>query len=196
MTEPGDHRDLTGDPDGPPRGAIIAAIVVAVAAIVGLLAYAALRQAPEDKPVAIPLASAPAPQADSEQCRALLAALPDTMGDFRRATLADPAPAGAAAWLGPTGIDAVVLRCGVERPDGFVVGAPLQMVNAVSWFEASGPSASTWYAVDHGVVGDGKGTTYVALTLPQGSGPTPIQTVSELIEKVMPARPLDPAPAR
>jgi hypothetical protein len=191
MTEPGDRSDLAGDPDGPPRGAIIAAIVVAVAAIVGLLAYAALRQAPDDKPVAIPLAGAPAPQADSDQCRALLAALPDTMGDFHRATLADPAPTGAAAWLGPTGIDAVVLRCGVERPDTFVVGAPLQMVNAVSWFEASGPNASTWYAVDHGTQ-----ATYVALTLPLGSGPTPIQTVSELIEKVMPARALDPAPAR
>ncbi|MUL75364.1 DUF3515 domain-containing protein [Mycolicibacterium sp. CBMA 226] len=191
MTEPGDHSDPAGDPDGPPRGAIIAAIVVAVAAIVGVVAYAALRQAPEDKPVALPLADAPAPQADSEQCRALLAALPDTMGDFRRATLADPAPPGAAAWLGPTGIDAVVLRCGVARPDTFVVGAPLQMVNAVSWFEASDSNASTWYAVDHGTQ-----TTYVALTLPQGSGPTPIQTVSELIEKVMPARPLDPAPAR
>lgn len=191
MTEPGEHRDPAGDPDGPPRGAIIAAIVVAVAAIVGVLAYAALRQAPEDKPVALPLADAPAPQADSEQCRALLAALPDTMGDFRRATLADPAPPGAAAWLGPTGIDAVVLRCGVARPDTFVVGAPLQMVNAVSWFEASDSNASTWYAVDHGTQ-----ATYVALTLPQGSGPTPIQTVSELIEKVMPARPLDPAPAR
>ncbi len=192
MTETGDPDDL----DGPPRGAIIAAIVVAVAAIVGLLAYAALRQAPADRPVALPPADAPAPQADSEQCRALLSALPDTMGDFRRATLADPAPTGAAAWLGPTGIDTVVLRCGVERPDGFVVGAPLQMVNTVSWFEASGPSASTWYAVDHGVADGGKGATYVALTLPQGSGPTPIQTVSELIEKVMPARPLDPAPAR
>ncbi|RUP28849.1 MULTISPECIES: DUF3515 domain-containing protein [Mycolicibacterium] len=191
MTEPGDHSALAGDPDGPPRGAIIAAVVVAVAAIVGLLAYAALRQAPADKPVALPLAGAPAPQADSDQCRALLAALPDTMGDFRRATLADPAPPGAAAWLGPTGIDTVVLRCGVERPDDFVVGAPLQMVNAVSWFEASGPSASTWYAVDHGTQ-----ATYVALTLPQGSGPTPIQTISELIEKVMPPRPLDPAPAR
>lgn len=191
MTEPGDHSALAGDLDGPPRGAIIAAVVVAVAAIVGLLAYAALRQAPADKPVALPLAGAPAPQADSDQCRALLAALPDTMGDFRRATLADPAPPGAAAWLGPTGIDTVVLRCGVERPDDFVVGAPLQMVNAVSWFEASGAGASTWYAVDHGTP-----ATYVALTLPQGSGPTPIQTISELIEKVMPPRPLDPAPAR
>ena len=43
MTETGDPDDL----DGPPRGAIIAAIVVAVAAIVGFLAYAALRQAPK-----------------------------------------------------------------------------------------------------------------------------------------------------
>ncbi|WP_261861348.1 DUF3515 family protein, partial [Mycobacterium montefiorense] len=65
MTEP-------DDPDGPPRGALIAAVVVAVAALVGVLAYAALRQAPADKPVALPLAGAPAPQADSDQCRALL----------------------------------------------------------------------------------------------------------------------------
>ncbi|MUL65547.1 hypothetical protein BOO86_13805 [Mycobacterium sp. CBMA 234] len=187
MTEPGDHGDL----DGPPRGAIIAAVVVAVAAIVGLLAYVALRQAPSDKPISIPLASAPAPEADSEQCRALMASLPDTMGDFRRATIADPAPAGAAAWLGPAGIEPVILRCGVERPDDFVVGAPLQMVNAVSWFEAGGQGASTWYSVDHGTP-----AMYVALTLPQGSGPTPIQTVSELIEKAMPPRPLDPKPAR
>ncbi|MDR3656782.1 MAG: DUF3515 domain-containing protein [Mycobacterium sp.] len=184
MTEP-------VDPDGPPRGAIIAAIVVAVAAIVGLLAYVALRQGPTDKPIAIPLAGAPAPQADSELCRALVATLPDTMGDFRRATVAAPAPAGAAAWTGPSGIEPVILRCGVERPADFVVGAPLQMVNSVSWFEAGSDGASTWYAVDHGTR-----ATYVALTLPQGSGPTPIQTVSELIEKVMPARPLDPAPAR
>jgi hypothetical protein len=180
------------DPDGPPRGAIVAAIVVAVAAIVGLLAYVALRQGPTAKP-AIPLATTSAPQADSEPCRALIATLPDTMGDFQRATIADPAPVGAAAWTGPAGIEPVILRCGVDRPADFVVGAPLQMVNAVSWFEAAGEGegASTWYAVDHGTP-----ATYVALTLPQGSGPTPIQTVSELIEKVMPARPLDPAPAR
>jgi hypothetical protein len=36
----------------------------------------------------------------------------------------------------------------------------------------------------------------VALTLPQGSGPTPIQTISEVIAKSLPAKPIDPAPVR
>jgi hypothetical protein len=37
---------------------------------------------------------------------------------------------------------------------------------------------------------------YVALTLPQGSGPTPIQTISEVIAKSLPTKPIDPAPVR
>lgn len=180
----------TTDEDGPPRAAIIAAVGVTVAVIVGGLSYVALKQA---EPVArtVPIASAPAPLADSAPCKALVAGLPETMGEFRRATAAEPAPAAAAAWLGSAQAQPVILRCGVARPDDFVVGSPLQMVDSVSWFEARGDGASTWYAVDRGAPG-----TYVALTLPQGSGPTPIQTISELIAKVMPPRALDPAPAR
>jgi len=34
----------------------------------------------------------------------------------------------------------------------------------------------------------------VALTLPPGSGPTPIQQLSELIDRTMPARPISPSP--
>jgi hypothetical protein len=45
---------------------------------------------------------------------------------------------------------------------------------------------STWFAVDRPV--------YVALTLPQGSGPTPIQAISEVIAKSLPAKQIDPAP--
>jgi hypothetical protein len=33
----------------------------------------------------------------------------------------------------------------------------------------------------------------VALTLPKGSGPTPIQQLSELIDRLMPARPINPS---
>jgi hypothetical protein len=33
---------------------------------------------------------------------------------------------------------------------------------------------------------------YVALTLPDGSGPTPIQTLSDVIERTMPAIPIRP----
>jgi len=32
------------------------------------------------------------------------------------------------------------------------------------------------------------------LTLPDGSGPTPIQTLSEVIARTMPAMPIRPAP--
>jgi len=35
---------------------------------------------------------------------------------------------------------------------------------------------------------------YVALTLPPGSGPTPIQEISRLIATTLPARAVDPAP--
>jgi hypothetical protein len=147
--------------------------------------FAALRQAPpEQRPVAI--ASVPAPQADSTECRALLEALPQQLGDYRRAAAADPAPAGAAAWTADG--EPVILRCGLDRPAEFVIGSPIQVVDAVQWFELADQGRSTWFAVDRPV--------YIALTLPQGSGPTPIQTVSDVIAKSLPAKPIDPAPVR
>jgi hypothetical protein len=173
--------------DGPPRALMIAAIVVAAGAIIGILVFAALRQAPtEQRPVAI--ASVPAPKADSAECRALLDALPDELGDYRRVAAADPTPAGAAAWQTTPDGEPVILRCGLDRPGEFVVGSPIQVVDAVQWFELSDQGHSTWFAVDRPV--------YVALTLPQGSGPTPIQTISEVIAKSLPAKPIDPAPVR
>jgi len=168
---------------------MIAAIVVAVGAIIGILLFAALRQAPpEQRPVAI--ASVPAPKADSAECRALLDALPDELGDYRRAAAADPVPAGAAAWQATPDGEPVILRCGLDRPGDFVVGSPIQVVDTVQWFRVGEAAAdqgrSTWFAVDRPV--------YVALTLPEGSGPTPIQTISEFIAKSLPAKPIDPAP--
>jgi hypothetical protein len=169
--------------DGPPRALLIAAIVVAAGAIIGILVFAALRQTPP-RPVAI--AAVPAPKADSAECRGLLDALPQQLGHYRRAVAADPAPAGAAAWTADG--EPVILRCGLDRPAEFVVGSPIQVVNAVQWFEIADQGRSTWFAVDRPV--------YVALTMPQGSGPTPIQTISEVIAKSLPAKPIDPAPVR
>jgi len=171
--------------DGPPRALLIAALVVAVGTMVGILVVAALRQSPPgQQPVAI--ASVPAPKGDSAECRALLGALPDQLGDYRRAPAVQPAPAGAAAWT--AGGEPVILRCGLDRPAEFVVGSPLQVVDAVQWFQLADQGRSTWFAVDRSV--------YVALTLPQGSGPTPIQEISEIVAKALPAKPIDPAPAR
>ena len=79
--------------DGPPRALLIAAVAIAVAAIIAVLAIAAVRQLPEQlQPVAI--AAVPAPQADSPQCTALMAALPEQLGDYRRAAGGRPRAGG------------------------------------------------------------------------------------------------------
>ena len=171
--------------DGPPRSLLIAAVVVAAAAVVAILVVAALRQSPPAQQ-AVPIASVPAPKGDSTECKTLLAALPQRLGDYQRAPAAQPAPPGAAAWKSDG--EPVILRCGLDRPADFVVGKPLQMVDAVQWFDVADQGRSTWFAVDRPV--------YVALTLPQGSGPTPIQEISDVIAKTLPARAIDPAPAR
>ena len=158
---------------------------MAIAAIVAVLAIAAIRQ-PAAAPT-VPIAAVPAPRADSAECQALLAALPEELGDYHRVPAAEPAPAGAAAWQAASDAEPVILRCGLDRPAEFVVGAPIQVVDAVQWFEVGDEGRSTWFTVDRPV--------YVALTLPQGSGPTPIQQISEVIAKTLPATEIDPAPA-
>ena len=205
--------------DGPPKAVLIVALVVAVGAVVAVLAVAAVRQRqPAPEPIAI--STVPAPRAESPECGALIGALPDQLGDYQRAPVVEPAPPGTAAWQSDVGGEALILRCGLDRPAEFVVGAPLQMVDAVQWFRvgeagaggagvgeagaggagagetgagAPGPGEaaagrSTWFAVDRPV--------YVALTLPAGSGPTPIQRLSAAIAETLPAQPIDPAPAR
>ena len=164
------------DDDGPPRGLMIAALAVSVGAVAAVLAVAATHRSPHS-PVVI--GAVPAPQADSGECRSLLGGLPDRLGDYRRAETARPTPAGTAAWR--DGGEPVILRCGVDRPAEFIVGAPIQMVDRVQWFQLADPASgrSTWLCVDRPV--------YVALTLPDGSGSAPIQTLSEVIDRAMPA---------
>ena len=185
--------------DGPPRAALIAALLIAVGAVVTVLVVAAVWQhTPAQEPVTI--TEVPAPQADSADCRTLIDALPDQLGDYRRATVREPAPAGAAAWQAPEpGGEALILRCGLDRPAEFVTGAPVQQVDAVQWFrvgeagagkdtvgDPAGGDRSTWFVVDRPV--------YVALTLPPGSGPAPIQAISSTVARALQARPVDPGP--
>ncbi|MGI9164252.1 MAG: DUF3515 domain-containing protein [Mycobacterium sp.] len=171
--------DAAGDP---PPTLLIVGLVIGVTAIVAILAIAATRQTP---PPPVAIAAVPAPQANSPECQALLATLPDQLGDLERATAAEPVPAGTAAWRNAG--EPVIMRCGLDRPTEFVVGSPIQMVDDVGWFRLAdaGLARSTWVSVDRPV--------YVALTLPDGSGPTPIQALSEVIGRTMPAIPIRPA---
>lgn len=171
------------EPDGPPRWALITALTVAVVAVLIVLVVAANRRTPQSP---VPVAAVPAPAASGPDCAGLLEHLPDQLGDFTRAPVADPAPPGVAAWRRGDTEDPVVLRCGLARPAEFVVGAPIQVVDAVQWFSVREGDRATWFAVDRPV--------YVALTLPAGSGPTPIQEVSEVIATQLAAHPIDPSP--
>lgn len=181
---------MNSQSDSPPRPLLIAALVVAVGAVAAVLVVAAVMQRPAAQtPVVI--AAAPAPRADSPACRALTEALPAQLGEYSRAPVMEPAPAGTAAWQAEGRSEALILRCGLDRPLEFVVGAPVQVVDEVEWFrlaDQADAGRSTWFAVDRPV--------YVALTLPAGSGPTPIQAISTTISEVLPSTPADPAPAR
>jgi Protein of unknown function (DUF3515) len=170
------------DSEEPLRAALIAALVLAIGVIGVILAFAVTRRPPL-QPVAIP--TVPAPHAQDPSCRAVLEALPQRLGDYQRAPIAQPAPPGTAAWRTASDSEPVVLRCGLDRPADFVVGSPIQLVDRVQWFQVRQDDRSTWYTVDRPV--------YAALTLPSGSGPTPIQQLSELIDHTMPAVPISPS---
>lgn len=169
---------------------IATAIALPVALLIGVIVAAVTVSGNVTRP---PEALGPvdAPFADSSECSTLLAGLPTALGDYNSADLVDPAPAGARAWaLNDETSEPVVLRCGLPRPVGFDVASSLQVINGVQWFEVSGADsgidASTWYAVDR--------AAYVALTVPNGSGPTPLQDASNAISSTLPQTALDPAP--
>lgn len=169
---------------------IATAVALPVALIVAILVIAAMsRQSTSREPLA--LGSVPAPAAGSQDCTTLLAALPASLGDdYTRSELAQPAPPATAAWQLPDGGDPIVLRCGLDRPLEFTKAAALQVVNGVNWFEVrdqtSGVTSGTWYAVDRG--------TYIAVTMPNKAGPSPLQEISNAIARDLPAKPIDPAP--
>ncbi|MBY6362267.1 DUF3515 domain-containing protein [Rhodococcoides corynebacterioides] len=168
---------------------VATAIALPVALVAGVIVAAVLAtRAPEQGPVA--LGTVPAPDAESADCTSLLGALPDAFDSFTRAALVDPAPPGAAAWHSPDVAEPVVLRCGLERPAEFDQASRLDVIDDVQWFPVSGDAqgidATTWYAVDRPV--------YVALTVPTGTGPTPLQAITAVVSQTLAAGPLDPNP--
>lgn len=184
---------IAEDAGGRSPALIATAVALPLMVLVGVIVFAVLAtRSPVLEPVV--LGAAEAPEAESEQCTELIAAVPDELADLTRAEIVEPVPAGTAAWQDPDDpeADAVILRCGLDRPHEFVQNSPLQVVGDVEWLEVDGTEdgldSSTWTAVDRGV--------YIALTLPTGSGSGPIQAMSTTIDATLPAQELDPAPAR
>lgn len=168
---------------------IATAVALPVALVVGILVMGVLANRHHSRD-ALALGSVPAPTATGPQCTALQPELPATIGDYTTSDLVAPAPTATKAWQLPDGGDPIVVRCGLDRPLEFTKASPLQVVNGVNWFEVrdqtTGVTSGTWYAVDRG--------TYIALTMPDNAGPTPLQEVSDAISKAIPQQPLDPGP--
>ncbi|WP_082518535.1 MULTISPECIES: DUF3515 domain-containing protein [unclassified Rhodococcus (in: high G+C Gram-positive bacteria)] len=170
---------------------VATAIALPVALVVGVLVAAVMANStPVREPVAV--GAVPAPLSESTQCADLLGALPDSFDTFSRAEMVQPAPPGAAAWQSDETTEPIVLRCGLDRPLEFDQAARLDVVDGVQWFQISGAdqglTASTWYVVDRAV--------YAAATIPDGTGPTPIQALSAAVTAALPQTPLDPAPVK
>ncbi|WP_227980771.1 DUF3515 domain-containing protein [Nocardia spumae] len=169
---------------------IATAVALPIALIVAVFVIAIMsKETTGREPLA--LGSVPAPAAGGQDCAALLGALPASLGDdYTESELAQPAPPATKAWQLPDGGEPIVLRCGLDRPLEFTAASALQVVNGVNWFEVrdqtSGVTSGTWYAVDRG--------TYIAVTMPNKAGPSPLQEISDTITKTLPAKPLDPGP--
>ena len=160
--------------------------------LVLLLNRAALRatHAPTPTPSApspatkavLPPVRVPAPPASagaSRYCPALLAAVPLTLTDLQSRPVQSGSPF-VAAWGEPP----VLLRCGVARPRGFVVGVQTIVVNGVAWYPEPQGNLTVWTAVDRPV--------YVEVSVPAGYASAPVAALSTAVGRTLSAEPIRP----
>lgn len=89
--------------------------------------------------------------ADSPECAALVDSLPPELMGLRRAEVAEPVPAGTAAWS-RSSTETATLRCGVDLPQQYTPYSQTQEIDGAEWLqvhdETPGSTMSTWYTVD------------------------------------------------
>ena len=133
-------------------------------------------------PVVIP----PPPDSAAAQrsCPGLIAKLPVKLGDL----LGRPVRSSSASVLA-WGEPPVLLRCGVDRPAGFVVAAPdVVGINGVTWFVQPRGERTVWTVVDRAV--------YIEATVPTTYASAPIPPLSDAVKSALKAVPVRPGPAR
>ena len=168
----------------PPVAVAVALPLLLALVVAGLGIWARVTAGPDTGPLALP--ELPAPQATSTPCDAVLGALPGQLPGDPEALAPrelDPVTPGARAWVADP--EPVVLRCGTERPAELGPTSSLIVINGVDWLQLStppGPLTTTYAAVDRGV--------YLELSAPAGTGPGPLQTVSDAITAHLPPQPV------
>lgn len=173
------------------RTTVVVALGLAVAFVVAVLGgarYFVTKAA--HQPVA--MSQLDSPLADSSECSALIDALPSSLNGHRRAELAAPAPAGAAAWQSSS-TERITLRCGVHMPAQYnEYSAPLTFDAAgARWLRVDdatpGSTLSTWFSVDR--------EPAVAVTADEASLGTAATPLDDLDLSALPQKTQPPAPA-
>ncbi|QDZ43526.1 DUF3515 domain-containing protein [Corynebacterium sp. sy039] len=133
---------------------IVIALVLAIALVIAVLVGArVVAHRAAHQPVAMPVIDSP--EAESTECADFISALPDTFLGHRRATIADPVPAGVAAWQSSS-TERITLRCGVNLPLQYSELSPLQNYGDTQWLRVADPtpqsSMQSWYSTNRSPV--------------------------------------------
>ncbi|WP_295645979.1 DUF3515 domain-containing protein [uncultured Corynebacterium sp.] len=111
--------------------------------------------APERKPYPLSTQKS-AKQVNDRVCRDFLDALPNKLGDYDRVGSEDPAASKAPSHSATFRADRrepIVVRCGLEMPEGYKAGERLSSVNDVPWFAepglAQGSTSGNWFGLGY-----------------------------------------------
>ncbi len=129
---------------------IVIALVLSLLLTAGVLVGARVLLGPAGQQQ-VAMSTLPAPEAESEECAALIQSLPGSAFGHTRAQIMEPVPAGVAAWASSE-LERVTLRCGVDMPFQYTELAETVEVDGVTWLPVAdvtaGSSLQTWYSVD------------------------------------------------
>lgn len=129
---------------------IVIALVLSLLLTAGVLVGARVLLGPAGQQQ-VAMSTLPAPEAESEECTALIESLPGSAFGHTRAQIIEPVPAGVAAWSSSE-LERVTLRCGVDMPFQYTELAETVEVDGVTWLPVAdvtaGSSLQTWYSVD------------------------------------------------
>ncbi len=132
------------------RTAVYVSLGLAIALVVGVIWGAKFVFTNLDRaPVAI--TAIPSEDSESPECAALVASLPEKFMGHPAAEVAEPRPAGTAAWA-TFSDEPVTLRCGVEMPFQYTDYSVLEDIDGASWLRVvdmtPGSDLTTWYTAD------------------------------------------------
>ena len=132
------------------RAPLVLALILALTMVIAVLVGARMFY---DKVARQPVAMSAidSPDASSPECSTLIDRLPSSLLGHRRTDIAEPAPAGAAAWSSNS-TESITLRCGVSLPLQYTTLSHTIDAAGSTWLRVvdatPGANLETWYSVN------------------------------------------------